>query len=132
MMYKRLNYFLIIFFFIFITACSAPEKKLKIAVIQYEHETCSFCPGGDTEIEDWTHDRPFVPGEELLKTGEYIGGFVHAASLFDDVELVGINSPDYVYGGSSRSWNSNESFEHFMKIITDDLKSKMPVDVLWL
>jgi len=124
--------FLLLISVVLLTSCSTPEKKLRIAVVQYEHETCTFCPGGDTEIEDWTHDRSFVPGDELLKQGEYIGGFVHEASLFDDVELVGINSPDYVYGGSSRSWNSKESFEHFMQIITDDLKSKMPVDAVYL
>ncbi|MDX1284786.1 MAG: M81 family metallopeptidase, partial [Draconibacterium sp.] len=53
-------------------------------------------------------------------------------SMYDDVEAVGINSPDYVYGGSSRSWNSKESFEHFMNIICEDLNSKLPVDGVYL
>ena len=47
-------------------------------------------------------------GEQLLKSGGYTGGFVHQASLFDDVELIGINSPDRVFGGSSRSWNTKK------------------------
>jgi microcystin degradation protein MlrC len=37
-----------------------------------------------------------------------------------------------VFGGSSRSWNSKESFEHFMKIIIEDLKAKMPVQGVYL
>ena len=37
------------------TSNSAPDSdKLRIAVIRYQHETCTFCPGGDTEIKDWT------------------------------------------------------------------------------
>ena len=107
-------------------------KKYKIAIIQFSHETCTFCPGGDTTIEDWTKRVPFVTGEQLLKSGGYTGGFVHQASLFEDVELIGINSPDRVFGGSSRSWNTKKSFEHFMKIILDDLKSKLPVDAVQL
>ena len=79
------------------------SKSFKVAVIQYQHETCTFCPGGDTQIDDWTRERPYVDGEELLGTGGYIAGFVHTAGMFDNVELVGIKSPDYVYGGSSRS-----------------------------
>ncbi len=50
----------------------------------------------------------------------------------DDIELVGTNSPDRVFGGTSRSWNSKESFEHFMKIIIEDLEAKMPVQGVYL
>ncbi len=108
------------------------SQKLRVAVIQYQHETCTFCPGGDTEIEDWTRNRPYLSGEEVLDSWGYIEGFVHSAKQIDDIELLGINSPDRVYGGSSRSWNSKESFEHFMKIIIEDLESKMPVNGVYL
>ena len=107
-------------------------QEYRVAVIQYQHETCTFCPGGDTEIEDWTRNQPYLSGEEVLDSWGYIKGFVHSAKQFDDMELVGINSPDRVYGGSSRSWNSKESFEHFMKIIIKDLESKMPVNGIYL
>lgn len=110
----------------------ARSKPYKVAVIQYQHETCTFCPGGDTEIDDWTRERPYLDGEEVLEAGGYIEGFVHAFEMFDDVKLVGVKSPDYVYGGSSRSWNSKVSFEHFMDIIISDLKTKMPVDGVYL
>ena len=108
------------------------EDKLRIAVIQYMHETCTFCPGGDAGIADRTAKRPYVEGEDLLESGGFVGGFVHTARQYGDVEVIGINSPDGVYGGSSRSWNSRESFEHFMTIILDDLKKKMPVQAVYL
>ena len=62
----------------------------------------------------------------------YISGFVHQAKAYKDVEVIGINSPDFVFGGSSRSWNTRESFEYFMEIILNDLKSKLPVDGVYL
>jgi len=68
----------------------------------------------------------------VLEAGGYIRGFVNSAKQCHDIELVGINSPDFVFGGSSRSWNSKESFEHFMKIIIEDLKAKMPVQGVYL
>ncbi len=113
-------------------SCDSPKKTYKVAVLRYMQETCTFCPGGDTEIEDRARKRPYVEGEELLKSGGFIGGFTHTAEQFDDMELVGLNSPDGVYGGSSRSWESKESFEHYMKIILDDLKAQMPVQGVYL
>ena len=107
-------------------AAASTEKRF--AVVQYHHETCTFCPGDDTEIADRTTKRPYVSGEDLLAKGGYIGGFMHAAKQFPDVEVIGINSPDSVFGGISRSWNSKESFEHFMAIILEDLEAKLPVD----
>lgn len=109
------------------------RAPLKVAVISYSQETCTFCPGGDTEIEDRAWRVPFITGEKLIdrKRG-FIGGFVHAAQALADFSIIGINSPDEVFGGSSRSWESKESFEHFMKIITDDLLAKMPVDGVYL
>lgn len=118
-----------IFFIQSCTTNTAPiSEPLRVAVIKYQHETCTFCPGGDTEIKDWTT----LSGEEVLEAGSFVKGFVHSANKFDDIELIGINSPNNVFGGSSRSWNTKESFEHFMKIIIEDLKSKMPVQGVYL
>lgn len=123
-------YFLLILFLL--AGCANDSKNFRVAVIRYQHETCTFCPGGDTEIEDWTRIRPPLQGDEVLEAGSYIRGFVKQAKEFDDIELVGITSPYTVFGGSSRSWNSRESFEHFMGMILDDLRSKMPVDGVYL
>ena len=124
----NIKHFIFLFISYAIISCNIDEKKYRFAVIQYFHETCTFCPGGDTDINDWTRNVPYVEGKNVLESSSYSKGFVNQASLFKDVEIIGINSPDQVFGGSSRSWNTKESFEHFMKIILDDLKSKLPVD----
>ena len=111
----------------------ASAEPHKLAVISYMQETCTFCPGGDTQIEDRAWRVPYVKGDDLIdRERGFIGGFVHAAGEYPDVRVIGINSPDEVYGGSSRSWESRKSFEHFMSIITDDLKADMPVDGVYL
>lgn len=113
-----------------VASCAAegPGESYRVAVIRYQHETCTFCPGGDTEIEHWTRIRPPLEGDDVLESGEYIAGFVKKALEYGDMEPVGITSPYEVFGGSSRSWNSEESFEHFINLIVEDLRSKMPVD----
>lgn len=104
------------------------DAPLRFAVIRYQHETCTFCPGGDTEVEDWTRLGGPLEGDEVLEAGSYIRGFVETAREYPDVEVVGITSPYEVFGGSSRSWNSRASFEHFMGIILADLRAKGPFD----
>jgi microcystin degradation protein MlrC len=107
-------------------------EPMRVAVIRYQHETCTFCPGGDTEIEDWTRIRPPLEGGEVLDSDDFIAGFADQARDYGDIALVGITSPYEVFGGSSRSWNSEESFEHFMGLIVEDLRSKLPVDGVYL
>lgn len=121
-----------------LTGC-APETNgtdestlLRVAVARFSHETCTFCPGGDTSIEDWTRLGPPLKGEDLLSSGGFVGGFVSAARDFHNLELVGLTSPDEVFGGSSRSWNTKETFDHFMQLMLDDLRSAMPVDGVYL
>jgi microcystin degradation protein MlrC len=105
---------------------------MRIAVARFQHETCTFCPGGDTQIEDWTRSRPPLRGEEVLAGGSYVRGFAARAREYGGVELVGLQSPAGVYGGSSRSWNTREAFEHFMDGILTDLRAAMPVDGVYL
>jgi microcystin degradation protein MlrC len=110
----------------------AGQDAHRVAVIRYQHETCTFCPGGDTEVEDWTRIRPPLEGDAVLESDAFIRGFVSQARDYGDIELVGITSPYEVFGGSSRSWNSEASFEHFMGLILDDLRAKLPVDGVYL
>ena len=114
------------------TPKESTEKRFKIAVLRYSHETCTFCPGGDTDIEDWTKIRPILKGDEVLKAGSYIRGFVNRARKYDNLDLVGLSSPFTVFGGSSRSWNTEESFEHFMGLMLNDLRANMPVQGVYL
>ncbi len=123
---------LFLFLFFSLQAGAEQNKTYKVAVLQYMQETCTFCPGGDTEIADRTRHVPYIKGEDLIKSSGFVGGFVHTAAQFSDMDVIGLDSPDEVFGGSSRSWESKESFEHFMKIILDDLRSQMPVQGVYL
>lgn len=108
------------------------DRPFRVAVIRFHHETCTFCPGGDTEIADWTRFRGPLQGDDLLRKGSYIRGFVAQSRDYGDIELIGITSPDDVFGGSSRSWNSREAYEHFMALILDDLRRQLPLDGVYL
>ncbi|MEL0010981.1 MAG: hypothetical protein VW868_05410, partial [Bacteroidota bacterium] len=39
-------------------SCGQSQKEVRFAVIKYQQETCTFCPGGDAGIEDWTTNGP--------------------------------------------------------------------------
>jgi microcystin degradation protein MlrC len=105
---------------------------LRFAVMTFSHETCTFCPGGDSDIERWTRTREPYVGDEVLSAGSYIRGFVAAAREYRDVELIGLESPAGVYGGSSASWSTEDAFDHFMDRMLDDLREAMPVDGVYL
>jgi microcystin degradation protein MlrC/CubicO group peptidase (beta-lactamase class C family) len=105
----------------------------RVAVARFSHETCTFCPGGDTEVADWLRAGEPQRGEDLLvRGGAYVGGFVDQAREYGDVELIGLESPRGVWGGSSRSWNTEETFDHFVGRVLDDLRAAMPVDGVYL
>jgi len=109
-----------------------PGNKLRFAVMTFSHETCTFCPGGDSDIERWTKLRSPYVGDEVLSAGSYIRGFTRAAEEYSDVELVGLESPAGVYGGSSASWSTENAFNHFLDIMLEDLREAMPVDGVYL
>jgi len=109
-----------------------PRAPLRFTVMNFSHETCTFCPGGDTGIDRWTRIRPPYVGDEVLSHGPYIRGFVAAAAEYEGVELIGLESPAGVFGGSSASWSTEEAFEHFLGIMLDDLREAMPVDGVYL
>ena len=132
--------FLVICAFIFVQVTAGVDRPTKneqkqnfrVAVVRYQHETCTFCPGGDTTIQDWTRLRPLLKSKQVLRAGNYIRGFVKQSREFSDIELVGISSPYAVFGGSSRSWNSKASFEFFMNRIISDIKSQSPINGVYL
>ncbi len=108
------------------------NDSLRFAVMTFAHETCTFCPGGDTTIEDWARIRPPYVGDEVLTAGPYMRGFVAAAREYQGIELIGLESPAGVFGGSSRSWSTEESFNHYVGKMLDDLREAMPVDGVYL
>ena len=108
------------------------NDTLRFAVMTFAHETCTFCPGGDSDIERWTRIRAPYVGDEVLSAGTYVRGFVAAAREYKDVELIGLTSPAGVYGGSSASWSTEAAFDHFMNLMLEDLRESMPVDGVYL
>ena len=108
------------------------NDALRFAVMTFAHETCTFCPGGDSDIERWTQIREPYIGNDVLSAGPYMRGFVAAAREYKDVELIGLESPAGVFGGSSASWSTEETFNHFMDRMLEDLRDSMPVDGVYL
>jgi microcystin degradation protein MlrC len=112
---------------------SGTDGAFRVAVARFSHETCTFCPGGDMGIEDWTRIREPFGGEELLEEGgSYVEGFVDMAREFGDLELIGLTSPYEAFGGSSRAWTTREAFDHFVDGMLADLRTAMPVDGVYL
>jgi len=101
----------------------------RVVVASFQHETCTFCPGGDISAEDW---RVRLEGDEVLGSGSYVSGFVAQARDYGDIELIGLRSPSGVFGGSSRSWNTRDAFEGFLDTMIEDLRAAMPVDGVYL
>ncbi|MCJ7628929.1 MAG: M81 family metallopeptidase [Longimicrobiales bacterium] len=110
----------------------AGQHSFRVAVATFSHETCTFCPGGDVTVEDWERVSPPLGGEALLREGGYIGGFVSTAEDYGDMDLIGLSSPLGVFGGSSRSWNTEEAFNHFLDLMIRDLEASLPVDGVYL
>ena len=104
-------------------------RPYRVVVASFQHETCTFCPGGDISAEDW---RVRLEGDEVLTSGSYVRGFVAQAQDYGDIELIGLRSPTGVFGGSSRSWNTKEAFDGFLNAMIEDLEAAMPVDGVYL
>lgn len=126
--------------FLLITAsllygCAPPpveETRYRIAVMRFQQETCTFCPGGDAPTEDWTRLGPLLKGEALLDSGPGMRGFVQQARDYGDMEIVPLTSPHRLFGGSSRSWSTKESFDTFIGQMLEELRQQMPVDGVYL
>jgi microcystin degradation protein MlrC len=109
------------------------RPPFRVAVARFSHETCTFCPGGDTDVERWTRIRPPLQGDEVLDADSYIRGFVARVREYGkSIELLGLQSPYEVFGSSSASWITQDTFEHFMELILHDLREVMPVDGVYL
>jgi microcystin degradation protein MlrC len=84
-------------------------------------------------VADWERISPPVGGDSLLAVDDgYIAGFVRMAEDYGDMELIGLSSPLGVFGGSSRPWNAQETFEHFLDLMIRDLEAALPVDGVYL
>ncbi|MBE9603395.1 M81 family metallopeptidase [Acetobacteraceae bacterium H6797] len=106
---------------------------MRIAVLQFSHETVTFLPY-DTQLEDFIYQGSPVGGEALLATDPkgYMGGFVQVAREFDGVELVGIESPLWPKTGSGSGWVTQQAYEHFLGRMITELRAKGPFDGVYL
>ena len=52
-----------------LTGSARGQDTFRVAVVRYQHETCTFCPGGDTDVDDWTRIRALLPSEKILTGG---------------------------------------------------------------
>lgn len=95
---------------------------MRIAVLMFSHETVTFL-ARDTTLQDFTYPGSPASGEALLATGarSYMGGFVQVAREFEDVELVGIESPLWPITGTGSGWITTEAFETLAARMIDGL-----------
>ena len=109
------------------------HSKLRIAVLQFAHETVTFLPN-DTTREDFIYPGSPASGEDLLATDPkgYMGGFVQVAREFEDVELIGITSPLWPRTGTGSGWVTEDAYEHFMGIMIAELKAQPQFDGVYL
>jgi len=79
---------------------------MRIAVLHFSHETVTFLPN-DTTLDDFLYAGSPARGEALLswEPKSYMGGFVKVAREFDNVELVGIESPLWPRTGIGSGWS---------------------------
>lgn len=114
-------------------AAAAPGKPIRIAVVQFSHETVSFLPY-DTTIDDFTYEGSPARGEALLNssTRGYMGGFVKVAREYANVELVGIESPLGSKSGSGSGFLTKETYEHFVGKMIAEIKAQGKFDGVYM
>jgi microcystin degradation protein MlrC len=106
---------------------------MRIAVLQFSHETVTFLPN-DTTLDDFLYPGSPAAGEALLGSDPrgYMGGFVQVAREYDGVELVGIESPLWPRTGTGSGWVTPEAFETFLGRMIEQLRAQGPFDGAYL
>jgi microcystin degradation protein MlrC len=107
--------------------------KMRIAVLQFAHETVTFLPN-DTTREDFIYPGSPASGDALLATDPkgYMGGFVQVAREYEDVELIGITSPLWPRTGTGSGWITQDAYEHFLGVMIEELKGQPQLDGVYL
>lgn len=106
---------------------------MRLAVLQFAHETVTFLPN-DTTREDFIYPGSPAGGEALLATDPkgYMGGFVEVAREHADVELIGVTSPLWPRTGTGSGWITQDAYEHFLGIIIAELTAQPKLDGVYL
>lgn len=108
---------------------NAATRPIRIAVMNFMHETVTFLPY-DTTTEDFIYEGSPARGEALLSSAPEwsLGGFVQVAREHANVELVGIESPLMPKTGSGSGWITRQAFDHFLNKMIAELKAQGPFD----
>lgn len=106
---------------------------MRLAVLQFTHETVTFLPN-DTTREDFTYPGSPASGPDLLATDPkgYMGGFVQVAGEHRGVELVGIASPLWPRTGTASGWITADAYAHFVHAMLAELREQGPVDGVYM
>ncbi len=126
-------WFALLFLFVTINypnAAFSSEKKIRIAVVMFQHETTTFLPN-ETIISNFIYDGSPAKGDVLLNNPG-INGFVRVAEREKDIELVGIESPLWPLSGSGSGIITKKTFEHFSKRIISHIKKQNNFDGIYL
>ena len=109
------------------------RKPIRIAVLYFAHETVTFLKN-DTTLDDFIYKGSPAKGEALLAhdSKSYMGGFVKVAREFDEVELVGIESPLWPKTGTGSGWIMHEAYETFLGKMIAELKADGKFDGVYL
>ncbi|MGR8025220.1 M81 family metallopeptidase, partial [Burkholderia cenocepacia] len=106
---------------------------MRLAVLQFTHETVTFLPN-DTTRDDFVYPGSPAAGAALLATDPkgYMGGFVQVAREYDGVELVGITSPLWPRTGTASGWITADAYAHFLGRMAEELRARGPFDGVYL
>jgi microcystin degradation protein MlrC len=109
------------------------RKPIRIAVLHFSHETVTFLKN-DTTLADFIYQGSPAKGEALLAYDRksYMGGFVKMAREFDEVELVGIESPLWPKTGTGSGWITEEAYETFVGKMISEIGALGKVDGVYL
>jgi microcystin degradation protein MlrC len=109
------------------------RKPIRIAVLHFAHETVTFLKN-DTTLQDFIYPGSPASGEALLAHDpkSYMGGFVKVAREFDEVELVGIESPLWPKTGTGSGWVTQEAYETFVGRMIAGLRASGPFNGVYL
>src|SRR6185437_381239 len=111
----------------------AMAQQIRIAVLHFAHETVTFLKN-DTTLSDFIYPGSPAKGEALLQAypKSYMGGFVKMAREFEDIELVGIESPLWPKTYMGSGWVTEEAFETLVGKMVEGLKAEGPFDGVYL
>src|ERR1700759_5650998 len=114
-------------------SASACGDRMRIAVLHFAHETVTFLKN-DTTLDDFIYPGSPAKGEALLKAypKSYMGGFVKMAREFENVELVGIESPLWPKTYMGSGWVTEEAFETLTRKMIEGLEAEGPFDGVYL